>query len=316
MTIAIVAHGTDAGFAIAEALAAAEAVANGAIGGFVSAAAIADGRVVRSQTQAGGVGTLEWPSDSERQQFGKSTLAGLISSGPNRPEPLAAFVAASESAGLVTGHRMPNARGIDGQPMNRSVLNLMEAGQPVEAAVERVLNDNPAADCGLIAASLSGEGYCANTDSVESLRGDLGCAVRHANGNHVWLLHNAIRPDQSLAELIADITLSRMTMNGDAVVSIQIDQSCAVRRADVERIEVDEDLHAVSLTVTGEIPVTNTAQPVNLGYRPDVYQRGKLLGRLMYEPFLLTAAGKVQSLDGYPSISVAMLKIDQPDQTS
>ena len=42
MTIAIVAHGTDAGFAIAEALAAAEAVATGAIGGFVSSLSFAD----------------------------------------------------------------------------------------------------------------------------------------------------------------------------------------------------------------------------------------------------------------------------------
>ena len=59
MTIGIGAAGPNAGLAVFRALAAAEAVGHGAIGGFaVFAVLTADGRVIRAETQRGGSATL------------------------------------------------------------------------------------------------------------------------------------------------------------------------------------------------------------------------------------------------------------------
>jgi hypothetical protein len=85
-----------------------------------------DGRVIRAETQRGGTATLflkgETTGTNPPDEAGASPLAALMSSGPDRPEPLAQFVVADGRAGLVTGHRLPNAAAVSGRPLNAEIL--------------------------------------------------------------------------------------------------------------------------------------------------------------------------------------------------
>ena len=116
MTIGIAAYGPNAGQAIIDALRAAEVVGHGAISGFVSMVVIGeDGELHRIETQRGGTQGLlkggEMPT-----HFMRARHAALMSSGPDRPSPLAQFTPGDARAGLVTGHRLPNTVGAAGSP--------------------------------------------------------------------------------------------------------------------------------------------------------------------------------------------------------
>src|SRR5699024_9962606 len=123
MTIGIAAHGPNAGLAVARALAAVEKVATGATRGYAVFAAIdSAGRLHRAETQRGGTATLfvdaEATGVAPPAEAAAAHTAGLISSGPDRPAPLTQYVPAEPGAGLVTGHRLPNAAGTSGRPVN------------------------------------------------------------------------------------------------------------------------------------------------------------------------------------------------------
>ena len=77
--------------------------------------------------------------------------AGLMSSGPDRPEPLARFTPADPAVGLIQGHRLPNSAGSDGRPLNEVVLARMRAGETPAVAVAAVLEAASDADAGIIA---------------------------------------------------------------------------------------------------------------------------------------------------------------------
>ncbi len=51
--------------------------------------------------------------------FAHARHAALMSSGPNRPSPLAQFTPGDARVGLVTGHRLPNTVGAGGDPPER-----------------------------------------------------------------------------------------------------------------------------------------------------------------------------------------------------
>jgi len=205
VTIGVAAHGAAAGAAVLAALAAVEAVGVGEIRGFAVFAAIeADGRLLRAETQRGGHAALlaELDAGGLRARATASTVAAVISSGPDRPEPLAQFLPGS-AAGLVTGHRLPNTAGADGVPVNQAALRLLEAGAAPEEAVTRVIAANPEIDAGLIAVSLDGVA-AAETGRVLR-RTERGAARLSLRGGAaaVAVLHNAIEPWEGLAALAA-----------------------------------------------------------------------------------------------------------------
>ncbi len=61
-------------------------------------------------------------------EIAQAHLVGVISSGPNRPEPLSEFIAAEPGVGIVTGHRMPQTRVDGGVALNALVLEKMKMG--------------------------------------------------------------------------------------------------------------------------------------------------------------------------------------------
>jgi hypothetical protein len=202
VTIGIAVSGPGAARAALAALAAVEAVGRGAIGGFVSLVAIApDGTLLSAGTQRGGSAALfpaGWP-----EGLADARLAALMSSGPDRPEPLSQFTPADPAAGLVTGHRLPNMPAASGAPPNRTALRALADGMSPEDAVAAALDPEPEFDAGLIAMDLSGRIALADTKAVAT-RDDAGAGLASdkATGLRIGVLHNSIHPHRPLADLV------------------------------------------------------------------------------------------------------------------
>ena len=155
MTIGIAAFGPKAGAGIIAGLGAVEKIGRGAIGGFVSLVVLTDDeRLLRASVQVGGSEAL-FPEELP-PEIAQAQCAGLISSGPNRPEPLSQFITAKIGVGIVTGHRMPHTEGKDKIALNSMVLAEMEAGKDPQTAIDYVLNLYPNADAGFLAVSVNG----------------------------------------------------------------------------------------------------------------------------------------------------------------
>nr|WP_233270468.1 hypothetical protein [Chachezhania sediminis] len=185
-----------------------EAVGRGAIGGFVSLTAITpDGTVHDLGVQRGGAQAMLahplFPTVAEAE------LAVLMSSGPDRPEPLSQFTPATADAGLMTGHRLPNMPEPDGTPPNLVALRAMRDGMPPDRAIAHALDAAPQLDAGLIAMTLTGQIALANSTSVGA-RDDIGEALVVEPGLSVGVLHNSILPHQALAGLAVSAIRDRL----------------------------------------------------------------------------------------------------------
>lgn len=205
MTIGIAAFGAAAGRAVFAGLAAVEAVGAGEIRGFgVFRALGPDGAQIDAETQDGGGLALRAALDRRGllTAADAATVAALISSGPDRPAPLTQFLPGS-TAGLVTGHRLPNTVGAGGLPLNLAALRRLAAGEAPEAAIGAEVAANPELDAGLIAVA---PGAVAVAETARVLRrNDRGRALLQLPGAAagVAVLHNAIQPFEGLALLAA-----------------------------------------------------------------------------------------------------------------
>lgn len=299
MTIGIAAWGANAGLAIITALQAIEKISSGAIGGFVSAVAT-DGPIIqRAETQRGGVSNLRVAGT--RSTFESAPLAALISSGPDRPEPLASFVAARSGVGLVSGHRMPNARGQDGTPLNVAVLVRMAEGATPRAAIESVLGENPTADTGLIALNVRGDGFAANTVTVDQ-RPDAGYASVERNGARVLVLHNAITPSETLAALTAELVLDMLAPRNRICGSVRLRAGCPVRIGDKPCIVANTNGEVIQIIVDNASDTQ--LDVINMGYQPGVMIDGIEAGFLLYEPFMMAHDNCLVSADGMAFIEL------------
>jgi len=301
MTIGIVAAGPRAGLAVFAALQAVERVAQGAIGGFAAFAAVTGEAVLRHETQRGGSATLftagEQTGGPPGIEVAEARLAGVISSGPDRPPPLAQFIPATPGLGLVSGHRLPNMSGRDGQPINTAVLALMESGLGPKEAVELVLAANPQADAGIIAGCLDGRIYAANAARVNG-RPDLGHARVSQEGATVEVLHNVIFPVAPLAVLAAEVAL-------DAMLARLVPDSEVVLRAGTpvvfgaeDHIRVDADLNVVEVQTTDPRLVAGVWNCAAVYLGAKVLRDGAPLGSTVVEPNIVVENGRIVSMSG------------------
>ena len=111
-------------------------------------------------------------------QIKEVRLAGLMSSGPNRPEPLAQFVAPQTGFGIVTGHRMPQTVDQNGTTLNALLLANMGKKMHPQSAIDAVTTQHQNADAGFIAFSIDGNIVQGNCESV-SMRLDQGLGSLH-----------------------------------------------------------------------------------------------------------------------------------------
>ena len=255
MTIAIAASGARAGAAVRDALLGAELLGRGAIGGFAVLAILdEDGRLQHRVTQRDGVCGLEVP-----EAWMAARIAAVISSGPDRPEPLIQFLPGSVGVGLVTGHRLPNRAGLDGRALNAAVLAMLDKGVEPKAAVESVLAANPEADAGLIAINAQGALGWGNTARV-GRRTDLGQFTHDDGSSRVAILHNAIFSSEPLAPQVGALAWARLKGLPGSIDWIRMAAAVPFRFADRDRLHVD---------AAGRITAIDNADP----YRPEAPRR-------------------------------------------
>lgn len=308
MTIGIAAVGPNAGRAVFEALAAVERVGIGAIGGFaVFAAWTREGALYRAETQRGGTQTLftngETTGGAPPSEVAAATMAAVMSSGPDRPAPLIQFLPAEPGVGLVTGHRLPNAAGATGAPVNLAVMDLMRAGRSAAEAVDAVLDADPETDAGLIAADWRGGLYSRNSARV-ARRPDTGHARREGPEAAVEVLHNAIHPHGPLAALAAEIALAILDpIPTTGVVTVKAGTPLVA--GDESRVQVGADGKAERVEVTDHrlLRGRHNCAAVYLGAR--VMRGADCLGITLYEPNVVVAEGRIVSLSGQSEVGIS-----------
>ena len=297
MTIGIAAAGPWAGAGVLTALRAVEAVGRGAIGGFVSLAALTSSQdLLRAETQTGGVDSL-FP-DAPPDAFLSAPFAALISSGPNRPEPLSQFIAAEPGIGIVTGHRFPHATTAEGQALNTLVLDAMEQGRGAQDAVDDVIAAHPKHDAGFVALPLNGALGMGNMPSVLRLanRGEATSECPRI-GARVAALHNAILPNKAIATVATEIALDEMRRRNTKVQTITVLAGIDLGIADQAEIHVDDTFKAIHITHP-DARHQDTETAFGIGDHVNVFRLGKLIGRLGLEPFMIVKDGTIVSLDG------------------
>jgi hypothetical protein len=304
MTIGIGAYGPRAGLAVYRALQSAERVGRGAICGFATYAAIAsDGRVFRHQTQRGGSATLfiegEATGVPPPEDVADAIAAAVISSGPERPEPLSQFLAADAAGGLVTGHRLPNGVSVDGTALNLDTLNHLIAGKSAKEAVDLVIDRNREADVGLLAVDLRGGAYSRNSDRVRR-RPDLGHArVEDATaGAVVEVLHNAIRPFPATAIIAAGVALDTMRGDPKAAGWITIEAGVPLVLGEENAVHCGKELRAQRVVTTDPTIVKGRHACAGIYLHSKVYSDDKLIGLTMFEPITAVEDGTITEMSG------------------
>jgi hypothetical protein len=306
VTIGIAAFGPNAGRAVLQALRAVEAVGRGAIGGFVSFVAItASGRVDRLQTQYGGTQTLlPGGAGSMPTAIAEATIAGLMSSGPDRPEPLSQFTPADGDVGLVTGHRMPNTIGVNGMNLSDEVLQLMRHGHRPFDAVGCVIAANPDVDAGIIALSVDGNIHAANTPNVGK-RSDAGRAMigSAAEGAAVAVLHNAIRPHRPIAALAAEIAMDVMRPSDRPDGWITFRKGTRALSGQANSVSIGADGFVETIIVANPKFLAGRWN-FGIGYEAPVVMATEVVAAMLYEPYMVLQDGLLFTIDGRAELAV------------
>jgi hypothetical protein len=309
MTIGIAAYGPNAGLAVFHALEVVERFASGAIGGFAAFAAIgSDGVLYRAETQRGGTRTLfvegETTGLPPTGVIAEANAAALMSSGPDRPAPLSDYVPGDVRAGLVTGHRLPNAAGFGGCAVNLEVLDRLRAGHDARSAVDDVLDADPACDAGLIAVDLSGGVYGRNSARVDR-RPDLGrarCEDRES-GAVIVVLHNAITPIAS-ALVAAQIGLAVMVPPPIADGFVRLRSGVPVTGGTGNRVHVDAEGNATRIETTDARVVNGRHNCAVIYLGAEVVCGGVVLGLTLFEPNCVVEDGRIVSLNGSANMRI------------
>ncbi len=305
MTIGIAAYGPNAGLAVLRALAAVEGIGRGAIRGFVSFVALtSEGTVVRAMVQRHGTNALfEGGLDAMPAAMRTARAAGVMSSGPDRPEPLSQFTPAEGGVGLVTGHRMPNTIGVSGVNLNDEVLDLLRRGASPERAVESVVAANPDVDAGIIALTFDGRIHAADTKYVQR-RGDAGKAIVGSSGEAiVAVLHNAIRPHRPIATLAAEVAMDVMRPDDRPDAWITFEEGVRLVAGPVNAVDISRD-GKVETIIVENAQFLQGQWSLGVGYETKVVRQAEAIGAMLYEPYMVVDGGPLRSIDGQSRLYV------------
>jgi len=312
MTIGIAVSGPMAGLAAFMALRAVEHVARGAVGGFVSFVVLSDeDQLLAAKTQRGGTATLFTESEATGTlpppAFATARLAGLMSSGPNRPEPLIQFTPSDPTAGIVTGHRLPNMPGSAGVPLNLAVLERLRRGEMPRAAVEAELAANPRADAGIIALARDGSLYAADSALV-SRRDDRGSYLGEdaKTGARCAVLHNSIFPVAPLAPLAAAIAFDAMAPADQADFHVTVAAGTPLALGEESCLQIGAGGRVSQITVADPIWLGGCHHGAALPHGAAVWRDGQLIGRVIFEPYCVVENGILRSLSGLDEAIVAV----------
>ena len=290
MTLGIAAYGPQAGAAVHQAVIAAELMGRGEIGGFAVFAILdAGGKVHWRSGQQRGITALDIPD-----AWLAARHAAVITSGPDRPEPLVQFLPGRDGVGMVTGHRLPNRPSTAShEPLNQRVVALMAAGVSAQAAVDQVLQQDPEADSGLIAVHASGQIGWANSARVLR-RTDTGSGEwRSANAGYAFL-HNAIQPQHTVTECVHDrlrAVLDRHAGYVPRFECLQLVGDVPVHAAAVDAVHVDAQWQVLRVETADPYLVQANRTTTLLSLPMPVWQNGRHMGHMATELFARVCQG-------------------------
>lgn len=306
MTIGIGAIGKNAGLAVWKALNSVERVTSGSIGGFATFVIFnKDGKVKYYCTQRGGSKTLFTEGDSvvdyPPDEVIEAVIAGVISSGPDRPEPLESLLPAKEGVGFITGHRIPSAIGKNGISVNMETLKIMEKGESSNTAVNKVMSENPNIDAGLIAVDVNGNIGAINSKKVEN-RLDVASAVIKKAEAKVAVFNNEIYPVKITADLAAAIAMQVMTEERKPDIKITISSGLKVELGTEDKVVVNKENSAIQIFTTDPTILRGKTTCVVPYLGSTVVKNGKKIGILMNEPLTVLDNGIIVELAGQKTI--------------
>lgn len=308
-TIAIAAVGPNAGSAVFRALQEAEKVASGSIGGVaVMDVMLTDGTICSyGNFGRGGTGTLfvkgEQTGVPPPAEIASAPIAVIVSTGPRTGGRISGdpcnqdFSAGAENIGLVVGHRIPDAPGRDGEPVNAHVIRLMKEGLGPRQAVDQVMNANPEVDAGLIAVSSDGTIAMHNSRRVDR-RPDYGHARGEdaASGAVVETILNEIHPPQAIAQLVVNVALEAMTGSRQPDFEVLVRSGLSVEYSDELVLEVNGDHVVTRVTTDVREHLIGDVWAVIPYIHSRVVQDGRTLGYTVNEPLAHLVDGVIESV--------------------
>ncbi len=307
MTIGIGAIGNNAGLAVWKALQSVELVTSGSIGGFATFVILdSEYKSKTFCTQRGGSQTLFTYGDSVMkyppQEVIDAPFAGVVSSGPDRQEPISALIPVADGVGLVTGHRIPAAIGKNGISVNWEVFQLMKEGIPADEAVKTIMQQNPKIDTGLIALDIRGNMGMMNSDRVNT-RLDISSAHFEKGGAKIMVLNNEIYPHTIVADIAANIGMEVMLADRKPDLVIKMYAGIKIQYDENERVIINDN-NVVQAIYTADTSVLKgkmiTCVVPYLGN--PVIKNGKTIGVMMNEPVAVLDEGVVVNFTGAPYI--------------
>lgn len=308
MTIGIAASGPTAGAAVCDALLGAELLGRGSIKGFaVFTVFDSEGTPQWRTAQDGGLGSLELPD-----AWAGAERAAVISSGPNRPEPLTQFIPAASGRGMVTGHRLPNSATPSGQPLNETVLAEMANGGLPQHRLDELLRMTPELDAGIIALGADGTLSLGNTERALR-RNDLGMFHQSGPAGSIGILLNTIYCAQgnamALARRLGGLALDRLEGRTGGIIRLQ--GSVPIRAAERDFAQVDTQGTILSIGTSNPATLRDTNRVTVLYSGAEILGPDGPLGRAETEIFAAVKDGQVQP---YSLISSRAAIVGRPDR--
>lgn len=322
MTIGIVACGKKAGIAVVSALGAIEHVAEGAIAGFVSLVVLDEhNNSTFFECQTGGITVLFGNShgfidaNTLPREIQEATRAGLISSGPHRPSPLSRFLAWDEYGNIVSGHRFPQTPIQDGTPLNRRVLDTLQATPDNPKALHELLAKNQNLDAGIVALDTAKNVYCEDTKRV-SKREDTASATMCTKDYTFGFSMNSIYPPTLITELLTvKLTDSlRRSSVPKQIHSISIKLDADICKGTRPTVHINDNLDVVNIVTTETCWFENHCEGALLETGTPIYLGEKIVGTILEESYITASNGRICSLSGQNELTLRYTKnhVQQP----
>lgn len=233
-------------------------------------------------------------------EIAEARLAGLVSTGPRGPwsgsydGPHPWY---GDAVGFVIGHRLPDAEGASGLPVDHETFKLMQEGLSAREAVDRVMSANPRVDAGLIAVDADGAVAMHNSELVDE-RPDYGRARGEdpSSGAVVETIFNEIHPPQAVAQVVVNKALEVMTGSREPDFQITLRAGLVVEQGSENVVEVNEQFEAVRVTTTEAEYLIGEKEAVIPYILSRVMQDGRTIGYTINEPLTELEDGRIEEL--------------------
>lgn len=292
-----------------------EHVADGAIGGFVSLVVMdSHHKATFFECQKGGVSALFGNANrivDEKTlpvEILESKRAGLISSGPHRPCPLARFLAWDESGNIVSGHRFPQSPTQDGIALNQMLLSVIQKHGAHSPEVHQLLSENSHLDAGFVAVDANNRMLCEDTLRVAA-RNDTARMQTQAKDFVFGITMNSIQPSRLISQLLAsklNDKLQHASLSAH-VPRISINTETQILAGSAPMVEVDSDNRVVSIVTPETCWFEAHSEGALLEKGTPIAHKGQLIGTTLEEPYTTASEGRICALSGKEKMTLRYL---------